>query len=97
LIPIAIFSEVNFDATTVNPDTVEIAGSEVAVRGKGNKFLAHHEDVDGDGLTDLVVQVATANLDPDSIQDGLVVLSGSTYDGQAIEGEDEITIVPPEQ
>jgi hypothetical protein len=96
LVPVAIFSSEDFDATNVDPDTVELAGSGVEVRGKGNKYLAHTEDVDGDGLLDLVVQVATANLDPESLQNGVVILSGSTYDGQAIEGEDQITIVPPE-
>lgn len=90
-------SSADFDATTVDPDTVELAGSDVAVRGKGNKYMAHQEDVNGDGLTDLVVQVATANLDPNSLQDGWAVLTAETYDGEAIEGEDEITIVPAEQ
>jgi hypothetical protein len=95
LIPVAILSVEQFDATTVNPDTVELAGSGVTVRGKGNKYMAHEEDVNGDDLVDLVVQVGTANLDPGSFQDGYAILTGSTYDGQAIEGVDEITIVPP--
>jgi len=59
--------------------------------------MAHEEDVDGDGLIDLVVQVATANLEPNFLQDGWAVLSAKTYDGQDIEGEDEIIIVPPEK
>ncbi len=96
LIPVAILSSQDFDATTVDPDTVELAGADVAVRGKGNKYLAHQEDVDEDGLMDLVVQVATANLDPNALQDGYAVLTGSTFEGQDIEGEDEITIVPAE-
>lgn len=44
----------------------------------------------------LVLQVATQNLDPDSFQDGYAVLTGTTYSGNAFEGSDEITIVPPE-
>ena len=96
LIPVAILSTEDFDATTIDPDTVELAGSDVAVRGKSNKFMSHEEDVDGDGLTDLVVQVATANLEPNSLQDGWAVLTGETFDGETIEGEDEITIVPTE-
>jgi hypothetical protein len=97
LVPVAILSSENFDATNVDPDTVELAGADVAVRGKSNKYMAHEEDLNGDGLIDLVVQVSVENLDPDSFQDGLAILTGSTYDGQAIEGWDEITIVPPEQ
>ena len=98
LVPVAILSDENFDATTVNPDTIELAGSnvEVKVKGKSNKYMAHAEDVNGDGLVDLLVQVATANLDPSSLQDGWAVLTAETFDGRLIEGSDEITIVPLE-
>ena len=96
LIPVAILSSAEFDATTVDPDTVTLSGAGVAVRGKGDKSMAHQEDINGDGRLDLVVQVGTTNLDPDSFQDGYAILTGPTFDGQDIEGEDEITIVPPE-
>ncbi len=96
VIPIAIFSSDTFDATQVNPETVALAGAGVAVRGKGSKYLSHEEDVDGDDLLDLVVQVETQNLDPGEVQDGFAFVTGLTYDDQAIEGMDEITIVPPE-
>jgi hypothetical protein len=76
--------------------TVELAGSGVAVRGKGDKYLANEEDVNGDGLPDLVCKVETENLDPGSFQDGYAVLTGETYDGVSIKGEDMIIIVPPE-
>ena len=97
LIPVAIFSEEWFDATTIDPETIELAGAGIPVRGKSNKYMAHKEDVDGDGLLDLVVQVATENLDPNSFQDGYAMLSGSTYDGEDIEGKDEIRIVPSKE
>ena len=89
-----------FDATSVDPNTVNLAGALVATRGKtGEKFMAHEEDVDGDGLVDLVVQVVTADINPALLQrDGDViyaVLTGNTSGGEAIEGEDEIVIVPP--
>ena len=96
VVPVAILSTSTFDANTVDPDTVELAGADVAVRGKSNKLLAHEEDVNDDGLMDLVCQVETENLDPDQLQEGYAILTGSTYDGQAIEGSDEITIVPAE-
>lgn len=94
VIPVAILSTADFDATTVLPETVSLAGSGVAVRGKGNKLLAHEEDVNGDGLTDLVVKVETENLDPGTFQDGLATLTGQTSDGVQFEGSDEIIIVP---
>ena len=96
VVPVAILTDDLFDATTVNPETVNLAGAGVAIRGKGNKYLAHEQDVNDDGLIDLVLQVETENLDPGQFQDGYAILAGATYGGQAIEGMDEITIVPPE-
>jgi hypothetical protein len=96
VIPVAILSDTEFDATTVNPTTVCLAGTGVALRGNGNKYMAHEEDVNGDGLTDLVVQVESENLDPGQLQDGYAIISGLTYDGASFEGQDEIIIVPPE-
>jgi len=95
VIPVAILSSDTFDATQVNPTTVSLAGAGVAVRGKG-KYLAHKEDVNGDGRLDLVAQVETENLAPAAFQDGSACVTGETYGGQQFEGWDEITIVPPE-
>jgi hypothetical protein len=96
VVPVAILSCADFDATQVDPDTVTLAGSSVAIRGKGNKLLAHEEDVNEDGLVDLVLQVETENLEPDQLQDGYGYLEGQTYDGLMIEGCDEVTVVPLE-
>ena len=96
VVPVAILSTLDFDATTVDPVTVTLAGADVAVRGKGNRYLASEEDVDGDGLVDLMLHIETENLDPGTFQDGLAQLTGETYEGEAIEGWDEITVVPPE-
>ena len=97
LIPVAILSSDEFHAATVDPETVELSGLTVAAKGKGDKYLAHEEDVNEDGLTDMVVQVATDNFEPSSLQDGYAVLTGETFGGILIEGVDEITIVPAEQ
>ncbi|NIO09766.1 MAG: hypothetical protein GTO40_17890 [Deltaproteobacteria bacterium] len=94
VVPVAILSSDSFDATNVVPDTVELSGAAVAMRGKGNKYMAHEEDVNGDGLVDLVVQVGVQNLDPGQFQEGYAVLTAQTYDGVSVGGEDEITIVP---
>ena len=56
--------------------------------------MASEKDANGDGLIDLVVHVATANLDPGAFQNGLAILTGNTFEGQAIEGSDEVNIVP---
>lgn len=100
LTPVAILSEIGFDARTVNPATVNLAGALVAMRGK-DKYMAHAEDVNKDGLVDLVVQVVTCDIDPSKLRlDGdkvYAVLTGQTIDGKDIEGEDEVTIVPGEK
>ena len=93
VVPVAILSSPDFDATTVDESTVELAGASVAIRGK-NHYLASQKDVNGDGSLDLVCQVNTDNLDPGTFQDGLVCLRGQTFDGRCIEGWDEIAIVP---
>ena len=103
LIPVAVFTEVDsegqivFDARTVNPETVELAGMGVAIQGKSNDLMAYEQDVNEDGFDDLVVHVATANFDPGAVQEGEAVLTGKTYVGLPIMGTDEITIVPPEE
>jgi hypothetical protein len=100
LIPVAIFTEVDsdsqivFNATIVNPETVEIAGMGVAIQGKGNDLMAYEQDVDNDGFDDLVVHVATVNFEPDALQEGEAILTGETFGGQLIEGWDYVTVVP---
>ena len=94
VIPVAILSSSDFDATTVDPATVELAGAGVELRGKSDNAMAHREDVNKDGRIDLVVQITTQNLDPGIGQYGYATLTGKTYAGLFIEGADEITIVP---
>jgi len=98
VIPVAIFSTADFDATTLNPENIFLAGSGVRVRGKGNKYLVSEEDVNGDGLMDLVVKVETENLDPTEFKDDgafLRVHENSDQESPVLyEGWDEIRIVP---
>ena len=95
VIPVAILTTDSFDASTVDPGTVTLAGAEVAVRGKSEKLMARLEDVDGDGDDDLMLQVDTQS-EGAVWEAGPVTLLGTTYEGQAIEGTDNVTIVPPE-
>ncbi|MBN2269236.1 MAG: hypothetical protein JXN61_01395 [Sedimentisphaerales bacterium] len=94
VIPVAILSSAGFDATALDPDSIFLAGAGVAVRGKGNKYLASEQDVNGDGLVDLEIKVETENLDPGKFQDGKAVLQ--VFDGttEIYSGSDTITIVP---
>jgi hypothetical protein len=92
VIPVAILSRDDFDATQVDPVTVFLDGNNVRVVGKGNT-QAHIEDANGDMLDDLVVQIE--DIDSTYMEgDTTAVLTGETYDGTPIEGSDSICIVP---
>jgi len=95
VLPVAVLSSPDFDASQLDPDTVTLSGAGVAVKGKGN-ILTHLADVNGDGLIDLVVQVEIENLNPGELQSGKAWFIGGTYGGDSVAGSDEINIVPPE-
>ena len=76
-VPVAIFSTSTFDARTVDPTTVTLAGAQVALKGKGT-LMSSVKDVDGDGLLDLVVHVQTEALQL-SDTDTEAVLEGKTF------------------
>jgi streptogramin lyase len=95
LLPVAILSSDAFDATQIDPDGVMLAASDgLAVVGIPGAYSATQEDMNADGLIDLVVQVEAVNLAPDTVQEGTVSLGGHTYGGQPVEGTDALTIVP---
>jgi hypothetical protein len=91
-VPVAILSMPGFDATTVNPATVTLAGASVSVKGKGTP-MASFTDVDADGLLDLMLHVETEALQL-SDTDTEAVLLGQTFDGTHISGVDTIRVVP---
>jgi hypothetical protein len=82
----AILSTNTFDATNVNPNTVEIAGAPI--------FVSWWEDISGDGRYDFLskVYISQVNLNGSITSTGV---SGSTYDGVYFLGIDSIEIVPP--
>ncbi len=88
VIPIAILTNEDFDATLVDPSTVVFGPNEaVEAHGKGQIH-----DVDGDGDFDLILHFNTqetgiicADIEAD--------LTGETFEGQVIEGFDSINIV----
>jgi hypothetical protein len=89
---VAILSSDTFDATTVDPKTVGLAGAPVKLVGKNENPLAKTKDINSDNIDDLLVKIMTAELALDS-SDTEAVLEGRTFAGDEIEGKDIIRIV----
>lgn len=88
VIPVAILTTEDFDATTIDPLSVEFGPNEtMGAHGKG-----HIEDVDEDGDLDLILHFKTQET---GIQcgDTEAILTGETFSGQIIEGVDSINTV----
>ena len=87
VIPVAVLTDQNFDATTVDVSTVVFGPA-----GAPPVHNGHIEDVDGDGDDDLMLHFNTQDTD---IQcgDTEATLSGKTLGGEAIEGSDSINTV----
>ena len=77
----------------MDPATISLAGASVKLVGNGKRYLAQPEDVNDDGLDDLMCHVLTDEL---VLQpgDSVVVLEAETFDGTRITGQDFIRIVP---
>jgi hypothetical protein len=91
-VPVAILSSSTFDATQVDPLTVELAGAAVRLRGQGTPMTTF-TDVNYDGYVDLLVHVRTEALEL-SEGDPQAVLNGRTTSGTPIRGVDSVKIVP---
>ena len=93
VIPVAILSSGTFDATQIDPSSVSLAGARVKMIGKSSKYSCSIQDVNGDGLNDLLCQVSTAQfmIEPG---DSTAELEAQASGGQPIQGHEAITIVP---
>jgi hypothetical protein len=92
VVPVAILSSETFDARTVDPLSVTLESSPIVLRGNGTPSVSV-EDVNGDGLADLVVHVATSALQLTTTST-VAVLQGRTYAGVGIVGHDDVNVVP---
>jgi len=90
-VPVAIFSTPDFDATTVDPETITLASAPVKLKGNGTP-QSSFEDVDGDGLLDQVVHVDTTALEL-SETDEEAILDGKTFSGISIQGVDTVRVI----
>jgi len=93
VLPVALLSDESFDATLIDLGTVTVGGAPIAQRGRQEKWMAHLEDVNGDGLMDLLVQVETQELTVP--EDGYIVVTGKLLDsGAEFAGGDDVVVVP---
>lgn len=91
VIPVAILGSITFDVSQVDDTTVELAGMAVKAVGKKGKLLSHIEDVNGDFVDDLVVQIEDAD-GTFSVGSTTTILTGNLFDGTPFEGTDTICI-----
>ena len=86
VIPVAILSTGSFDASSVIPSSAAFGPSGApAVHG------GHIEDVDGNGILDLVLHFKTQETGI-ACGDTSSTLTGETFLGEAIEGSDSVVI-----
>src|SRR5262249_49336420 len=102
VVPVAIFSSPTFDATTVIPGSVTVAGGHVQVKSvKGMSTLQFSiQDVNKDGRLDMVLQIDTTGmtLDPSTtfvVLQGLYVKDLGNGNTQTIPiyGSDSVVVV----
>lgn len=92
-VPVAILSTTAFDASLIDPVTVTVAGAPVKLKPNGRP-MSSLEDVNGDGLLDLIVHVWTEALQLTNI-DSEAQVQGKTFDREwMIRGSDSIVVVP---
>ncbi len=91
-VPVAVISTPAFDARTVDPLSITLASAPVRLRGQG-RAMASLEDVNRDGLLDMVVHVDTEALALTET-DTEAVLEGKVSNGPNIRGVDTVRVVP---
>jgi hypothetical protein len=87
MLPVAILTTAQFDASTVDPSTIRIGptGTEAEI------FRSMREDVNRDGRTDLLVLVRLQEMRV-KCGDTAIRLTGKTTGGADIEGSEKVAV-----
>ena len=95
VVPVAILSSLDFDATTVNPASVRLAGAPITKGRDAQLSRGVFSDVNGDGRIDLVVFVSVYSLRLESgTSDAL--LTATTFGGESISGSQRVSFRGPD-
>jgi hypothetical protein len=91
-IPVSILTTADFDAGTVDPDTIDFLGAE--------PIRSAMEDVDDDSDIDMILHFKTKECDFELLVDEggqypFAYLTGETNEGQLFEGKDTVRLVGP--
>lgn len=92
IISVAILSSDVFDALTIIPESVSLAGANTALVGKSDQDLCYEQEVTGDWISDLVCEVYLESylVEPGTTR---AVMEAQTYDGYRILGEADLHVV----
>ncbi len=83
VVPVALLSTADFDATTVDHATVTVGdATETHTSGRNKTPTRHEEDVNGDGLTDLLFHVRANEIGVECGEP--IPFNGWTYDGRPV-------------
>jgi hypothetical protein len=87
VLPVAILGSSSLDVRTIDASTVRLGAGQAVPRGR-----AQVQDVDGDGIPDLLLQFETQDV---GVQcgDSIVVLSGNTTTGATVSGVQKVKTV----
>ncbi len=92
LLAAAILSTPEYDATLIDPQSVELAGAPVAAQGNNGGLHVSIEDLNADGLLDLILKFEVQALDFALLDTGWAELTGLTFEGREVYGYDEVTL-----
>lgn len=91
VIPVAILGEIGLDVRAIDPQTVHLETLSAKMVGS-NRPLVNYEDVNGDGIEDLVVQIE----DSEGVLEAgtnVVRITALLNDGTLLEGSDSICVL----
>jgi endonuclease/exonuclease/phosphatase family metal-dependent hydrolase len=93
-VPAAILSSPAFDATTVNAQTVELAGAPATGLIFSNWPTISLVDINWDGRRDMILYFSTQDMTLVA-GDTTATLTGETFGGLSFSGTDSVLVIPP--